>query len=74
MVAYDTGLSNNDAYTLVDAEIFANSGTHVDINTRGRMCQLRNDARDNGNMHLVEFIREFGIRLSNDKPRRGVRP
>ena len=47
---------------MVYSEVFANLGTRVDIDTRPRVGQLRDDTGDDGHLHQVQHMRYAIVR------------
>ena len=56
MVADDAGLTDDDACTVVDGEIFANLGSRMNVDAGLGVCQLGDDSWNDGHSQLMELM------------------
>ena len=56
MAADDGGLTDNDAGSVVDKEVFADGGSRMDINTGFAVCLFRQHTRNQWNAQPEQFM------------------
>ena len=62
MIANDRGLANDYTRAVIDGEIFANLCSGMDVNTRFRVSQFRNDSWNHGHLQFVQFVGHAVVR------------
>ena len=62
MIANDTSLADDHTCSMIDSEILANLCSGMDVNTRFRVSQFRNDSWNHGHLQFVQFVGHAVVR------------